>query len=49
MNEAYLVEEFGHGGEDAQVALATLQTVWLGALGTAMGGEQGERTATRVG
>lgn len=40
MNEAYLVEEFGHGTGDPQVALATLKTVWLGALGAAIGSER---------
>jgi AcrR family transcriptional regulator len=29
MNEAYLLDEFGRGSGDPDVALATLQTVWL--------------------
>ncbi len=38
MNEAYLVDEFGHGEGDPEVALATLRTVWLGAIGPLTGG-----------
>jgi TetR/AcrR family transcriptional regulator, ethionamide resistance regulator len=33
MNEAYLLDEFGDGNGDPQVALKTLTTVWLRALG----------------
>jgi AcrR family transcriptional regulator len=33
MNEAYLLDEFGSGTGDRQVALQTLTTVWLRALG----------------
>jgi TetR/AcrR family transcriptional regulator, ethionamide resistance regulator len=29
MNEAYLLDEFGRGSGDPDVALATLQTIWL--------------------
>lgn len=37
MNEAYLVEEFGHGTGNPQVALATLKKVWLGAVAFSVG------------
>jgi AcrR family transcriptional regulator len=40
MNEAYLVDEFGRGDGDPQVALATLRTVWLGAVGPLTVGER---------
>jgi AcrR family transcriptional regulator len=40
MNEAYLVDEFGHGEGDPEVALATLRTVWLGAVGSLMVSER---------
>jgi AcrR family transcriptional regulator len=33
MNEAYLVDEFGRGEGDPEVARATLERVWLGAVG----------------
>lgn len=33
MNEAYLVDEFGQGDGDPEVALATLKRAWLGAVG----------------
>jgi TetR/AcrR family transcriptional regulator, ethionamide resistance regulator len=39
MNEAYLVDEFGHGEGNPEVAFATLQAVWLGAVGPLTGGE----------
>lgn len=35
MNQAYLLDTFGHDPGDPAVALATLETVWFGAVGTA--------------
>lgn len=43
MNEAYLLDEFGHGSGDREIALETLTTVWLGALGPS-----GRRPAARA-
>ena len=40
MNEAYLLDEFGDGEGDPRVALATLRTVWLGAIGQPLDGER---------
>jgi TetR/AcrR family transcriptional regulator, ethionamide resistance regulator len=40
MNEAYLVDEFGRGEGDPQVAFETLRAVWLGAVGPLTGGGQ---------
>ena len=45
MNEAYLVDEFGRGDGDPEVALATLRRVWLGAIGPLTGGERLARLA----
>ena len=45
MNEAYLVDEFGPGEGDPEVALATLRTVWLGAIGPLMVSERLARLA----
>jgi TetR/AcrR family transcriptional regulator, ethionamide resistance regulator len=38
MNEAYLLDEFGRGSGDPQVALATLETIWLRTAGPPTGG-----------
>lgn len=35
MNQAYLLDAFGYEAGDPVLALATLETVWLGAVGTA--------------
>jgi AcrR family transcriptional regulator len=37
MNEAYLLDQFGRGTGDPQVAVETLTTVWLGVLGPPIG------------
>jgi TetR/AcrR family transcriptional regulator, ethionamide resistance regulator len=46
MNEAYLVDEFGRGEGDPELALATLSTVWLGAIGPLMVSENVARLAS---
>jgi AcrR family transcriptional regulator len=38
MNEAYLLDEFGRGSGDPEVALVTLQTIWLRTMAPPTGG-----------